>query len=504
MTESIPESIPVRLVRNTAIRDARLTGRRRPKSDMRSEARRDRDRVVYSTAWRRLAGVTQVISPFDDSALVHNRLTHSEKVAQVARTIAERLLRDQKNWDLIEYLGGIDVDVVEAAALAHDLGHPPFGHAGERALDAIARREKGLNLSEGFDGNAQTLRTVLLTETRHAEYDGMDLTCATLAAIVKYPWMRAPMRQIEHDNDLKIDRKYRREWLKFGVYRPEEIAFKESREFLMADGIAQNYPAATQSIEASVMDIADDISYAVHDLEDFILTGVLDVRHVHQTIAGSGHPSDLLTPLAVRLQLDYPEYYEEGQFSIARDSVASRLLLLQPSQQSGSDLYRIGQVRNMGSHMINKYIESVSIASVPFWTNGPFVALAVPEWHEVQILKEITKNFVVNRPDVALLQHGQEELLSRLVNYLREWQNGNDYKRLPRRLRSETEIARDLRGDEGYTTNGGGVARAYAPRGNEKRCIIDYICSLTDGQCYSLYHKLAGAKFGTSAMEFFA
>lgn len=497
-----PDNIPVRLVRNATMRNARLTGKQKPSGDQRSEARRDRDRVVYSTAWRRLAGVTQVISPFDENALVHNRLTHSEKVAQVARTIAERLLNDPGNWELIEHLGGIDVDVVEAAALAHDLGHPPFGHAGEHALDTITRGSNGLDLAEGFDGNAQTLRTVLLTETRHAEYDGMDLTSATLAAIVKYPWLRAGSRHAEHESGLKNDMKYRRQWHKFGVYLPESAAFEQSRKFLHASGIGKNYPSSAQSIESSIMDIADDISYAVHDLEDFILTGVLDLKAIYEIIDESGNDADFLTPLRTRLYEDYPDYYDAERFEEARRRVAGDLKLSQ-SRPSESNLYRIGQVRRLGSVMISRFIENIHLKEKTFWTNGPFVALEVVEWHEMQILKEITKNFVVNRPDVALLQHGQEELLKRLVVFLREWQaDESDYKRLPRRLRSETEIARAQH--EGYKMNGTDVARAYATRGNKRRCIIDYVCSLTDGQCYSLYQKLVGAKFGPSGMDFFS
>src|SRR3569832_1658457 len=151
-----------------------------------SPFRVDRDRIVGSPFFARLGGVTQVISPGGAGLLVHNRLTHSLKVAQVGRAIAERLF--QAEGDRLEKLGGCDPDVVEAAALAHDLGHPPFGHLGERVLDQLARHR--LRLRDGFEGNAQSYRIVTSTEIRGEATIGLNLTAATRAAILKYPWTR--------------------------------------------------------------------------------------------------------------------------------------------------------------------------------------------------------------------------------------------------------------------------------------------------------------------------
>ncbi|KAB1128349.1 dNTP triphosphohydrolase, partial [Micromonospora sp. AMSO12t] len=153
-----------------------------------SPFRADRDRIVASPFFARLNGVTQVVSPGGSGLLVHNRLTHSLKVAQVARAIAERLTADEAHRDLLEKLGGCDPDVVEAAALAHDLGHPPFGHLGERVLDRLARQRLGL--TDGFEGNAQSYRIVTSTEIRGAATTGLDLTAAVRAALLKYPWTR--------------------------------------------------------------------------------------------------------------------------------------------------------------------------------------------------------------------------------------------------------------------------------------------------------------------------
>jgi dGTPase len=107
--------------------------------DRRSPGRRDRDRILYSSAFRRLTGITQVVSA-TDRLPIHNRLTHTVEVAQIGRSLAEELLRSGSNREQIAEFGGLDPDVVEAACLAHDLGHPPFGHVAEEELDRLVKR----------------------------------------------------------------------------------------------------------------------------------------------------------------------------------------------------------------------------------------------------------------------------------------------------------------------------------------------------------------------------
>lgn len=440
---------------------------------------------------------------------MHNRLTHSQKVAQVAKSIAQRLLVDEATWDTIHQLGGIDADVVETAALAHDLGHPPFGHIGEMTLDKIARRNdpqsndgfEGLKLPDGFEGNAQTFRTVLLTETRSPNYDGVDLTCASLVAIAKYPWLRAETVKDNHESKLDTNTRYRRTWRKFSVYEAEEEAFAQARVFLNGPEATSHFPVETQSLEASIMDAADDITYAIHDLEDFYLAGVLDVLAVVEELEDVNGAATLLGKLRGRLSIDYPGYYEEDQFEEARKGLCEQMPVWFSPKYEG-DLDKVGRARAIGSQLIGRYINSVAVKPTLFWENGPFVALGKSEWHEVQILKEVMRKFVITRPDIAMLQRGQQKVLKKLVCYLFEWKESHsDFKRLPRRLRQEIEIARDPERLSGYVREPGGP-RPYAPRGKENRCILDYICGLTDGQCYSLYYKLSGVKPSTSAMDF--
>lgn len=209
------------------------------RADQRRPFERDRDRILYSSAFRRLAGVTQVARS-GEADFFHTRLTHRMKVAQVGRRLAEHTLRRQPGESAVL---GVHPEVVEAACLAHDLGHPPFGHLGESILNRLVIKAGD---TDGFEGNAQSFRILTRLAVRFEKAPGLDLTRAVLAAAIKYPWVREP------DGGIK-----ERKW---GYYRTEQADF---------DFVRDGADFATKTAEAELMDWADDIAYSVHDLEDF-------------------------------------------------------------------------------------------------------------------------------------------------------------------------------------------------------------------------------------------
>jgi dGTPase len=206
-----------------------------PPSKTRSPFRRDCDRVIHSTAFRRLKYKTQVFV-FHEGDHYRTRLTHSLEVAQIARALARQL--------------GLDEDLTETLALAHDLGHPPFGHAGERALDAC------LQVHGGFDHNAQTLRVVTSLEHRYPEFDGLNLTWESLEGIVKH---NGPLTE--------------RSGAATGRYRDHGIPAGISDYMATYDLELWSFA----SLEAQVAAIADDIAYDAHDIDDGLRAGLFTV-----------------------------------------------------------------------------------------------------------------------------------------------------------------------------------------------------------------------------------
>ena len=241
-----------------------------PPSPSRNDFRRDCDRIIHSTAFRRLKHKTQVFV-FHEGDHYRTRLTHTLEVQQIARSLARAL--------------GLDEDLAEALALAHDLGHPPFGHVGERALDE-ALRPYG-----GFDHNAQALRIVTALERRYADFDGLNLTWETLEGLVKH---NGPLT----DRDGKAIGRYRER----GV--PRAIRDYQARQDLQLWSYA--------SAEAQVAAIADDIAYDAHDIDDGLRAQLFTIDDLDAVPFAGGIVREVrrrypaLEPVRARARTDAP------------------------------------------------------------------------------------------------------------------------------------------------------------------------------------------------------
>jgi len=412
--------------------------------DQRNRFARDRDRVLYTSAFRRLAGVTQVAAA-GEGEFFHNRLTHSLEVAQISRRLAERLLGERPD------LRGLDPDVVETAGLAHDLGHPPFGHAGEEELDACVRRAGN---PDGFEGNAQTFRILTKLAARRNGLVGLNLTRASLDATLKYPWFRQAS-----------GKRYR----KFSAYTSERD------EFSFARGL-HTRGDDSQSIEAQIMDWADDIAYAVHDLYDFFRAHLIPLDRL-------AIDTEERTRF-VRSAVD--RWAEEGR-PVATDvaeieSLLDRLLQLFPLRGpfDGSQAHR-GYLREYTSALIGHYIQSET--SVAAGTGDPSIAVTAEGRAEVEILKALTWHYVIENPALTTIQHGHRRVIRTLFRtFLRDGRGRREL--LPVTVRESLETAL-----VGATQDE--AMRAVA------RSASDAVASLTEDGALRLYQRFLGVNPGS-------
>ncbi|MTD13543.1 deoxyguanosinetriphosphate triphosphohydrolase [Nakamurella sp. YIM 132087] len=332
---------------------------------------RDRARVLHSASFRRLAGKTQVVAP-DEDDVPRTRLTHSLEVAQIARDIGEHL--------------GADPDLVDLAGLAHDIGHPPFGHNGETALDAVGVA------AGGFEANAQNLRLLTRLETKVLDADGapagLNLTRAALDAVLKYPWTRPPGGG------------------KFGVYAEELAVFDWLR-----DGVPD--PTA-RCLESQIMDWADDVAYSVHDVEDGVLSGRIDLR--------------ALASADERRQI--AEVASTWYLAVDRDTLRHRLddLLGLPAVADGlraavDDRWATGAaaVKAVTSELTGRFVTGAVAATRTHAGEGELhrydTDLVVPDTlrAEVAVLKAMAAHYVMADPERRTLQVRQQQVLTELV-----------------------------------------------------------------------------------------
>jgi dGTPase len=392
------------------------------KSVERSEFARDRARVMHSAALRRLAAKTQVMEAGRDD-FPRTRLTHSLECAQVGRELGAAL--------------GCDPDLVDTACLAHDLGHPPFGHNGEGELNRLAQ-DFG-----GFEGNAQTFRLLTRLEPkaispvdgpRPGQSIGLNLTRASLDAASKYPWVREPNRT------------------KFGVYQDDVDVFQWVR------GSRED---ESTSFEAQVMDWADDVSYCVHDIEDAIHAGHLEVGILTS-------PAGRADVIAIA-QAWYGAKFAAEELEAAL--IRLRDLAVWPRAFTGTTADLAG-LKNLTSTLIGRFCVAASQATTSRYgttaLNRYRADLVVPDTarYEVTALKALAALFVMNRD-------GADEVYARQRQEIRQL-----HEALVADPHSHLDVLhRDL------------YVQATTPEA-EQRVIIDQIASLTDVSLIAWHRQL--------------
>jgi dGTPase len=412
--------------------DLQSTERWAPEPDKRpgrTAFQRDRARVLHSAALRRLAGKTQVVTPGTRNqmwdASPRTRLTHSLECAQVGRELGAAL--------------GCDPDLVEAACLSHDLGHPPFGHNGEQALNEFAED------CGGFEGNAQSLRLLTRIEPKRFTEEGsvgLNLTRATLDAATKYPWPRGA-----HPTDPGSR--------KFGVYEDDRPVF---------DWIRKEAPGTRTTFEAQVMDWSDDVAYSVHDVEDGLHAGHIDPNCLHAE-------PERRAVFEVALGRYVPADTDPAELAAALDRLQDQEWW--PHGYDGSAVAQ-ARLKDATSQLIGRFCLSAEAATRARYGTGRLTRygaeLVVP--HETRlecaVLKAVADRYVMQRAEQTRLRADQRIVVAELAEALTA--------RAPDGLDPQFRALFDRASDD----------RA------RKRVIVDQIASLTDASARSLHARLTG------------
>lgn len=424
---AMPQLAPA-LSRRYAARDLarRDDGYAQAMVDPRDPFEVDRARIVHSSAFRRLQGKTQIFG-VGEGDFFRTRLTHSLEVAQVGKGLALFLNRLPELAD-----APLSTELVEAACLAHDLGHPPFGHNGEAALQAL------MHPYGGFEGNAQNLRILTRLEAKREGY-GLDLTRATLESVLKYlqpygarkaargevPGAAEAVEKCYYDDDATIV-----SWIRADATHPH------------------------RSLESEVMEWADDIAYSIHDLEDGLHADLVRLDHFDH--------EGTLARIA-----DYAR--KKGGGDVAIEEIRGYMRgLLEPLRAPRAA--RVKELRKaLTSTLINRFITTTSVKRRPD-APGYELTLHVPDAvrREAAILMGVEFVLMIRNPRVTTLEHKGKLVVSRLFEAHAQPDVGDLF---PEDVREAWE---PVRHDE--------AARL--------RVVCDYIAGMTDAHALKLYRRL--------------
>ncbi|NYF53175.1 deoxyguanosinetriphosphate triphosphohydrolase family protein [Tunturiibacter gelidoferens] len=415
--------------------------------DDRNDFQRDRDSILYSSALQRLSTTTQVVSG-EQGRVFHNRLTHSLQVAQVGRRLAEKLKLKQP---ALATRYGLNEDVVEAACLAHDLGHPPFGHLAEIMLDKLASESKGV---QGFEGNAQSFRIVTVLAFRSEKFEGLNLTKQTLRAILKYPWTYSAKRSDEK----------RKKW---GTYDSELDIFQAA----VGKRGKGPYP---RSVEAELMDWADDLTYAIHDAEDFYRAGLIPL-HLLRYVSGMANSSerdnflDYVSSKKTKIS-ELRNCSNEDLDSMLRELLATFFKLSGPYQGTREDRSKL---RTFTSELVGRYINGIKLIAED--SDGKKVSAGKELQKEIALLKQLTWYYVIDGPGLALQQHAQRKIIEDLYKtFLNEARRDSPSYLLPPYCRDRLK------------------KKEKDNRDSPERVVVDLIAGMTESQTLLTYQKLNG------------
>lgn len=416
-----------------------------------AEFQRDRARIIHSSSFRRLQSKTQVLS-LGESDFYRTRLTHSLEVAQIGSSICEHLKTQYP--DRPDYLRLIPpFSLIEAICLAHDLGHPPFGHGGEIALNAMMKD------AGGFEGNGQTLR-IATHLGEYSPHHGLDLTRRTLLGLLKYPalhqdvahYPRARSTASTNKDDAKPPKCIHDEehailqWILLPFDKKDRALFKK-----IQPQRGKHSKTLYKSFDTSIMELADDIAYGVHDLEDAVALNLVNLQQWNK---------DVVAPIQSIMEAHTGETHPD---------LKALLVFCTDKLFTDSEKDR----KHAISKLVGYFVRHITIEETGAFSAATLRLNTVMDTvakDSLQVLKKFVLDYVILRPQVRAIEFKGQQIICKLFDVLHE---------NPQRLLPAATFAQ------------------YREAGNSLRVICDYIASMTDNQAIRTYNRIFTPNIGS-------